>query len=162
MPQSGNRQQIRLREIRPPDVIDDQKSEAQVRLAATQVTDFEQFNGLMLSVLRSIQGSTGWDVPANAVPGAVPSPASPPAQIYGEPIAGLQNGLNLSFSLLYVCVPQTVRLYVNGLRQRFGPQYDYILAESLGAGTGFNTIIFNAPSAAPRSSDELLADYQRA
>jgi hypothetical protein len=164
--QSGNRQQIRLREIRPPDVVDDQKSEPQVRGALPQVQDFEQFNNLMLSVLRSIQGSTGWNVPAYIAPPTTPatptSPAIPAAvQIFGEPVLGLQNGVNLSFALAYTCVPQTLRLYYNGLRQRFGPAYDYTLAESLGAGTGFNTIVFNAAAAAPKPADDLLADYIR-
>lgn len=61
MARSSNRQLIRLREIRSPDAIDDQKTGSQVRAAAPAVADFEQFNNLMLSVLRNIQGSAAWD-----------------------------------------------------------------------------------------------------
>ena len=56
---------------------------------------------------------------------------------------------------------RSIKVYVNGQRlyENVDGIGDYLPAESGGAGTGYDTIIFNASVPAPRASDILIADY---
>lgn len=74
-------------------------------------------------------------------------------------LVGAKNGVNVSFT-----TPENfqqagtlhIRVYLNGQRLLEGGSNDYTVAESGGAGTGFDTVNL---AVAPKSNDNLTADY---
>lgn len=78
----------------------------------------------------------------------------------GQGLIGPKNGVNLTFTTpgldhyVHNLPFLTITVYLNG--QRMTLLDDYIVVESMGAGTGFDTIVLNE---APFSDDHLLADY---
>ena len=66
-----------------------------------------------------------------------------------EDISGDRNGVNKTYELSYDYVPGSVRLYLNGVRQRPGLSYDYVEYDS-------NKVVFNY---APDSLDTISAEY---
>jgi len=74
-------------------------------------------------------------------------------------LLGVKNGINTVFSTPepYLNTPSIViRVYFNGVRQRSGTGNDFLVSESGGPGTGFDTITM---STMPRAVDQLTADY---
>ena len=69
---------------------------------------------------------------------------------YNDDIVGLRDGVNNTFSTSQLYVPGTIRVFLNGLRQSRGSDYDY--QESLSA----DAIIFTFPIL---STDVLLFEY---
>jgi hypothetical protein len=74
-------------------------------------------------------------------------------------LIGDKNGVNLVYTLPDKFEPSALRIYLNGVRQmRRNGSCDYSIAESGGAGTGFDTVAFvDRP---PRADDNLFADYR--
>lgn len=73
-----------------------------------------------------------------------------PRVIDGEVPSGAIDGVNLVFGTALPFRSGTTRLYLNGVRQRLGPTFDY--TEGPGPQTLTQTL-------APRSGDHLLVDY---
>lgn len=73
-------------------------------------------------------------------------------------LLGPKNDLNLIFSTPDFFLETTFRLYRNGVRQESGAGCDYVVSESGGAGTGFDTVtFFDRP---PIVDENLFADYR--
>jgi len=78
----------------------------------------------------------------------------------GTSLVGVRDGVNCAFrtpgsekftqNLPYI----TIAVYFNGIRQVLLD--DFILAESAGPGTGYDTVIFERP---PRANDQIISDY---
>jgi hypothetical protein len=78
----------------------------------------------------------------------------------GVPLIGVYDGVNVSFQTPEPFVQNenlNIRVYLNGQRLRLGPTNDYVVAESGGPGTGFDTVVVAVP---PRDVDCLIADYR--
>ena len=77
-----------------------------------------------------------------------------------QDLVGLKNGVNVTFQTpglehYWQNLPFFgIHVYLNGMRLALLD--DYVTIESMGAGTGFDTIILNE---APYSDDHLFADY---
>lgn len=80
-------------------------------------------------------------------------------RLYQRPLSGLQNGSNVSYTTLEKFDPDSIVVERNGVRQENGG--DYTVAESGGAGTGFDTVIFG-PEGPPLDWEKLFADYDPA
>lgn len=78
----------------------------------------------------------------------------------GITLLGSYNGVNVSFQTPEPFVQNSnlnIKVYMNGQRLRFGALNDYVVAESGGPGTGFDTVIVAVP---PKSYENLMADYR--
>lgn len=71
--------------------------------------------------------------------------------VENDNVVGDVDGLNTTYTTTFNYVPGTLRLYLNGLRQRVGGGNDF--TES-----GSNQITMNNP---PLPGDVLIADYQK-
>lgn len=69
---------------------------------------------------------------------------------YDYDIVGARNGINSAFILRYTFVPDTTRVYINGIRQTLGSGYDY---DEIAP----NRIQFHTP---PDANDLLTVDYK--
>lgn len=154
------RQLIRNSEVRAPDVVDDTRTNQQVRTYRDAPgadrppqlgDDLEQFFSYVLSRLRLNAGALDWRQPPTSSGAGGTS-----YEVVGEAPEGAFDGQNQAFITHRFFVPQSLKVSFNGLRQRFGPQSDYTLQESAGQGTGYNTILL---AYAPLAGDELLIDY---
>lgn len=74
---------------------------------------------------------------------------------YEQDLIGTKDGSNRIFTTPDYFLPDTIRVYRNGDRQDDG---DYVLSESGGVGTGYDTITFG-PENPPLSNEKLFADY---
>lgn len=78
----------------------------------------------------------------------------------GQALIGAKTGLNYVFTtpgnekFTHNLPFLTISIYFNGVRQTFID--DFMVLESGGPGTGYDTIVLNV---APRGNDHLLADY---
>ena len=70
-----------------------------------------------------------------------------------EDISSQANGSNLIFTVAHPYVAGSIKIFVDGLRQRKGASYNFV--ES-----GTNTITFHA-SEAPEGTQDVIADYRR-
>lgn len=76
------------------------------------------------------------------------------------PVSGIQNGINTIFfvpDIFLYTTENKLTLYLNGVRQAIGD--NYLIGESGGLGTGYDTIVFLE---APRTKDIVLVDYFKA
>lgn len=81
---------------------------------------------------------------------------------WDKDLVGVKNGANQDFTIpggeKFLQVGELViRVYRNGLRMRLGSSNDYVVSESGGMGTGYDTITFTGP--APLDYENLTADY---
>lgn len=79
--------------------------------------------------------------------------------VIGEQLLGVKDTVNISFQTPFKWAQETeikIRVAVNGQDQLLG--YNYVIEESAGAGTGFDTVIFRR---APRLFDTLTCDFYR-
>lgn len=74
------------------------------------------------------------------------------------PLVGARDGVNTVFTTpnLFVRTPFEEVVYYNGVVQEEGVGNDYVVSESGGAGTGYDTITL---SVAPYSWEKLTIDY---
>lgn len=78
----------------------------------------------------------------------------------GQNLSGSQDGVNVTFTVpvgdkfTHNLPFFSVQVYFNGVRQKLLD--DYIVSESGGLGTGFDTVTLCVP---PRTNDTLLVDY---
>ena len=90
---------------------------------------------------------------AGAIAVPVPGPQGPPgvggsgAQVFNEDPGGVQNGVNLNFTLVSIPLAGSVRLCRNGLREMLG----------VGFTVSGSVVTFTT---APLVTDELIVDYQ--
>jgi len=101
-----------------------------------------------------------------SLPGWVPFPlgggGGAGVRVYNEVLTGLINGVNTVFTTSADFEAGTEAVYFNGLRQHPGVGNDYIISESGGVGTGFDTITFAvAPRAraGSRPDDRVTVDF---
>ena len=71
---------------------------------------------------------------------------------------GAKNGTNVIFTTPEFFLEETLRLYFNGMRMMRGASCDFVVSESGGLGTGFDTVTV-ALDLAPESDDNLFVDY---
>lgn len=76
------------------------------------------------------------------------------------PLLGPKNHANLAFTTPDKFLPTTIAVYLNGIRIKRGVGEDYVVSESGGPGSGYDTITLLGP--APRSTEQLFADYIQA
>lgn len=75
-------------------------------------------------------------------------------------LIGDKNGVNTTFTTPNKFIQtSTVRIQVfrNGVRLRLGSTNDYIVSESGGVGTGYDTVVYNGQP--PLSFEQLTSDY---
>jgi len=83
------------------------------------------------------------------------SSASSSSRLYNVTPSGQADGQNVVFATsLFVSGSQAV--FVNGVRMSPGVGNDYVIAESGGDGTGFDTLVMAVP---PGPGSSLLVDY---
>jgi hypothetical protein len=78
------------------------------------------------------------------------------------PLLGTKNHVNLAFTAPDKFLPTTLSVYFNGQRMRRGIGEDYVVSESGGPGTGYDTITLLDAALAPYSTEQLFADYIQA
>ena len=76
------------------------------------------------------------------------------------PLLGPKNHSNHDFTTPDKFLPTTLAVYLNGIRVKRGLGEDYIVSESGGPGSGYDTITLLGE--APRSIEQLFADYIQA
>jgi len=77
----------------------------------------------------------------------------------GVALLGIYDGSNQDFTTPEPFVQGTnmnIKVYRNGQRLHFGVSNDYVVSESGGPGTGYDTIVVAIP---PRDHEKLIADY---
>lgn len=82
----------------------------------------------------------------------------------GEVPAGLINGLNTTYvtanKFVFIAGEVVPAVYYNGQRLTYGNTADFVVAESGGLGTGYDTIVLAwAPRDDGATFDRLLVDY---
>lgn len=83
-------------------------------------------------------------------PPGPPGPAGGAASfVFGETPSGTVNGSNATFTTAFSFVPETVEVFVNGLKQKRVTHFNT---------SGSNTILF---SDSPQSGDLILVNYLR-
>lgn len=128
------------------------KGELMIKFLNREVTvvasniDLIQFDDEQRAFLTSIGVNLGLDAGSGA------------ARIEDVSLLGTKNGINTIFTLpsgtfLY-STDFKIAVYRNGVRQKFTS--NYLISESGGPGTGYDTIIFIEP---PESDEELIIDY---
>lgn len=85
----------------------------------------------------------------------LPPLVGPGARVFGEEMAGLTNGANLTYSTSGPFLEGSEVLYLNGRRLLRG--CDYTVSESGGAGAGFDTVALMV--LAPKPGDAVIIDY---
>jgi hypothetical protein len=76
---------------------------------------------------------------------------------YEVGLVGPKNGVNLVYTLPEYFEDVSIRFYRNGVRQNRGIGDDFVVSESGGPGTGFDTI--TVLNDAPLLEETLFADY---
>jgi hypothetical protein len=76
---------------------------------------------------------------------------------YEIDLIGPKNGFNLVYTLPEYFEDVSIRFYRNGVRQNRGIGDDFVVSESGGPGTGFDTITILGD--APLDEETLFADY---
>lgn len=151
------RQMLRNREVRAPDLVEDDLTEAQLRAypddAAAAGQDLEQFTGALTSRIRRNANASDW-----RRSGTIGGGSGSAAQIQEDALHGDADDTNRVFTTTYAFEPQTFALYFNGLRQHRGEDADFVAQESGGTGSGFDTVQLTY---APGPRDLLWADYIR-
>lgn len=80
-------------------------------------------------------------------------------QVTGAVPTGVIDGANMDFVTPSYFVEGSIAVYYNGQRLRKGASNDYVVSESGGIGTGFDTINLTfAPRSSPKV-DVITADY---
>jgi len=77
-------------------------------------------------------------------------------------LLGPKDHANLDFTTPTKFLPTTIAVYFNGARLKRGVGEDYVVSESGGPGSGYDTITLLDPALAPYSTEKLFADYIQA
>lgn len=99
--------------------------------------------------------STNPSIVIELLPTGLPGPQGPPGSpgngvlVSGETPSGVLNGSNATFTTQFAFVPETVEVFVNGLRQKRIRDFNT---------SGSTTISF---SDSPQSGDLILVNYLR-
>ena len=155
------RQKLRLVTVRKPSSFDDQKTPSDIKNnAETASTENEQvFIEYVLSQLRQILGTNNWnDNVPDSLSNIVTSIADLLAIEYGVELLGVKDGVNATFTTPTKFKPDTIKVFFNGLRQKIGVGNDFIVTESGGVGTGYDTVILDV-SLAPYANESVVAEY---
>jgi hypothetical protein len=157
------RQMLRAYEVRSPERPKrlGQRTDRQVRqypdAAGAEPTDatLEDHLDITASRIRLNAGSLDWRQGGSGASGAGQQP-----EVIGEQPFGDQDGANLSFVTASQFVPQSLQVFINGLRQAVNQDgtQDITVGESGGLGTGFDTI---NTAFALLQNDRILCDYVR-
>ncbi len=78
--------------------------------------------------------------------------------VYQRPLTGVRDGSNTSYTTPEKFLPETIRVYRNGVRQQRGTGLDFTLLESGGPGSGYDTVVFGSEFP-PILVEILFADY---
>jgi len=163
---AGPQQRFRYDRVRVADKADDQKSPVQIVTGATggSVTqeDYQEF--VLSQIKRVIWGSDPghWylDFASLGVLSLKQLSAAMGARVYNVSLLGVKNGVNLVFTtpddFVNVASGETIQVYYNG--QRLLESEDYMISESGGMGSGYDTVTMLV---APKIDDKLTADYTK-
>jgi hypothetical protein len=80
-------------------------------------------------------------------------------QVVGEQPTGPIDGINTSFLTAKKFIQGTTRVHLNGQRLREGALNDYVVLESGGFGSGFDTIVLAIPPVPTPQPDVIIVDY---
>ena len=149
------RQRLRLVTIRKPGSFDDQKSPVQIAASETDAADEQAFVESILSQIRQILGTANWYDP---VPTTLQALSQIPERKYDVELVGVKDGVNVTFTTPDLFDPDTLLVYVNGVRQQVGAGCDFEVSESGGIGTGYDTITLDS-RLAPKVEESVFADY---
>jgi len=78
------------------------------------------------------------------------------------PLLGVKDHVNIAFTAPDKFLPTSIAVYFNGMRMRRGAGNDYVISESGGPGSGYDTITLLDATLAPYSTEQLFADYLQA
>lgn len=78
------------------------------------------------------------------------------------PLLGTKDHVNLLFTTPDKFLPTTLCVYFNGMRMKKGIGNDYVVSESGGPGSGYDTITLLDAGLAPYLVEQLFADYIQA
>ena len=80
-------------------------------------------------------------------------------QVVGEVPGGPIDGVNKDFTTAAKFLETSLRVYKNGQRLREGATIDYVISESGGSGSGFDTITLAIPPMPTPEPDSIIVDY---
>lgn len=80
-------------------------------------------------------------------------------QVVGEFPSGPINGSNKVFTTAAKFLEESMRVYLNGQRLVAGISKDYVVSESGGSGTGFDTITLAIAPISGAKPDVIIVDY---
>jgi len=80
-------------------------------------------------------------------------------QVVGELPAGPINGVNKVFTTAAKFLEDSLRVYLNGQRLTVGALKDYVVSESGGSGTGFDTMTLATAPISGAKPDVIIVDY---
>jgi hypothetical protein len=145
------RQRLRLVQVRKPGSFDDEKTPADILANGESGEDQQEQIEYILSQIRQILGTADWkdNVPISLSDLAV-------VEKCNVDLLGTKNGVNVTFTTIDKFVPDTFKLYVNGIRQQVGVGCDYVISESGGSGTGYDTVTLDW---APNTGESVVGDY---
>lgn len=155
------RQLVRSDEVRAPQSLSDTLTDAQRKQLAADIvagntTDYtnQQFQSIVASQLKQAQGGPTW------LDQAPPSPAVHETQSFDEPLLGVMDGTNAVFTTQAYYLPSTLLVYYNGIQLH--RDNDFIMLESGGLGTGYDTVtLVNHDGCLPLAWERLTASYFR-
>lgn len=154
------RQLLRVVETRRPDQPDDHRTPEQVLAADSSAAQLQEYVQAITTQLRRIMGTTDWklDPPADLAYLLANLGVLLGSFVVGEEL-GPCNGVNLTFQTDHKFEPASIKVFWNGVRLHSGIGNDFVVSESGGPGTGFDTVVFAAPEMAPLPGESVLADY---
>lgn len=154
------RQLLRVVETRRPDQPKDDLTPAQVQATDSSAAELQQYIQAVTTQLRRIMGTTDWkaDPPADLAYLLANLGVLVSSFVVGEEL-GPKNGANITFQTARKFEPASIKVFWNGIRLHSGIGSDFVVSESGGVGTGFDTVTFAAPEMAPLPGEVVLADY---
>ena len=149
------RQRLRLVTVRKPGSFDDQKASATIAASETAAADEQEFIENVLSQIRQILGTANWYDPPTVTIADLAT-----REVCNEIPSGLKNNANQVFTTANFFIPDSEKVYVNGMRMsRKGGFCDYEISESGGVGTGYDTITLGL--IAPDPDEQIMVDYTK-
>jgi hypothetical protein len=154
------RQLLRVVETRRLDQPNDHKTPAEVQATDASAAHLEAYLQSVTTQLRRIMGTADWkaDPPADLAYLLANLGVLLGSFVVGEEL-GPKNGVNLVFQTAHKFEPASIKVFWNGVRLHSGIGSDFVVSESGGVGTGYDTVTFAAPEMAPLPGESVLADY---
>ena len=156
----GSKTRLRYEAVKVADLTDDQKTAAAILTAlAASVTQEDLQEFFLSQVKRIIHGDNPGNWYDNFVASGILSLQDLTGLVVGRvwnvELLGLKDGINRAFTTPADFLPNTQSIWHNG--RKLHPALDYLISESGGPGTGYDTVTM--VSLIPVSHSLLTADY---